>query len=105
MAASKMIRVTYNGTDIGPIYIGDAGRRPGLGGGESVYGIGQDRYIRKGEARNFVFTGDVALSYDRGIIKHYSTAGAEARFLGVAPISVAEADNFGAEVFVAPSTF
>lgn len=86
MALELYTKVVYSGTNIGPIYIGDVGRRAGLGGGVSIYQQGQDKYIHNGETRRFLNSGEVQLSVDSGTLGHFSTNGAEARFNGSAPL-------------------
>ena len=61
MAVEPYTLVTYDGLDIGGIYLGDIGMRMQLGGGIQ-YEMGQDIYINKGESICLVTTGDVLLS-------------------------------------------
>lgn len=78
MAVEPYTLVTYNGLDIGGIYLGDIGRRMQLGGGEQ-YEMGQDIYINKGESICLITTGDVLMSQlggttgSPGILRRYST--------------------------------
>ena len=55
--------VHYDGTNYGRIYLGDVGKRRGLGGAvEGVTTLGQDRYIEYGMDATFVQTGQVLMS-------------------------------------------
>jgi len=72
--------ITHSGIDnqgnaVGRIYLGDIGRRPGLGSEKSVYDQGQDRYISPGETITLVDTGEVALSVSKGILKYFLDMG------------------------------
>ena len=72
--------VSYDGTDVGKIYLSDIGQRNQLGGGQGIFSIGQDQYLSSGEDATFVSTSDVMLSAsatsDRtGVIKRYEDAG------------------------------
>ena len=67
--------VSYDGTNVGRIYLRDVGQRNGLGGGGSIYELGQDQYINYGQDATLVQTGDVLLSIDRGVIKTFTEAG------------------------------
>ena len=67
--------VTYDGTDIGRIYLKDIGQRNQLGGGKGIYTHGQDQYISSGEDATLVSTGDVLMSVASGVLKTYSDAG------------------------------
>lgn len=58
-----------------PVYLGDIGRRNGLGGGGSIYQLGQDCYLDSGDSVDLVATGDVLLSIEKGIIKKLSDLG------------------------------
>lgn len=100
MALEHYTKVVYSGTDIGPIYLGDVGRRPGLGGGNSIYTTGQDKYIKSGETKRLLNTSEVQLSVDAGTLLHYSTNAAEARFNGAAPIVLTQTSVDFAEVLV-----
>lgn len=51
-----------------PVYLGDVGRRNGLGGGGSIYQLGQDQYLASGDSVDLVATGDVLLSIEKGVI-------------------------------------
>jgi len=50
------------------VYLGDIGRRNGLGGGGSIYQLGQDQYLASGDYVDLVATGDVLLSIEKGVI-------------------------------------
>jgi hypothetical protein len=50
------------------VYLGDVGRRNGLGGGGSIYQLGQDQYLASGDSVDLVATGDVLLSIEKGVI-------------------------------------
>lgn len=50
------------------VYLGDIGRRNGLGGGGSIYSLGQDKYLASGAYVDLVPTGDVLLSIEKGVI-------------------------------------
>jgi hypothetical protein len=100
MAMELYTKVVYSGTNIGRIYIGDVGRRAGLGGGVSIYQQGQDKYIKFGETRKFVNADTVQLSVDSGTLKHYSDNAAEARFLGAAPLVLTQQSTAVTEVLV-----
>jgi len=67
--------VTYDGTDVGRIYLRDIGQRNGLGGGGSIYQLGQDQYLSYGQDATLIETSDVLLSADRGVIKTFDDAG------------------------------
>ena len=75
--AIPSVKVEYDGTDVGRIYLGDVGQRHQLGTGKGLYTIGQDRYISKDQTATFIGTSDVAMSAgyagaDRtGQIKHF----------------------------------
>jgi len=58
-----------------PIYLGDIGRRNGLGGGTSVYGLGQDRYLDNGASVVLQETSEVLLSIAKGTLKKLSDMG------------------------------
>lgn len=60
--------VHYDGLNLGKIYLNDVGQRNGLGGGRSVYTLGQDRYLSYGQDATFTTTGDVLLSIKGGRI-------------------------------------
>ena len=78
MAVEPYTLVTYDGLDIGGIYLGDIGKRMQLGGGVQSE-MGQDIYIGKGESICLVTTGDVLLSSiggstgSPGTLRRYST--------------------------------
>lgn len=57
------------------VYLGDVGRRNGLGGGGSIYQLGQDQYLASGDYIDLVATGDVLLSIEKGVIKKLSDIG------------------------------
>jgi hypothetical protein len=87
MAVENYTLVTYDGLDIGGIYLGDIGKRAQLGGG--VQGeLAQDTYISKGESICLVTTGDVLMSQlsgttgSPGVLRRYSTDN-EAELLSV----------------------
>ena len=85
---SDQIRIQYNGTNVGKIYLSDIEKRLGLGGAqEGNYGGGQDQYIIWGETVILQKTGDVLMSVASGIIKYYSTANT-AVFPTGAPLTV-----------------
>ena len=66
--------VHYDQTDFGRIYLGDVGRRRGLGGANNgVYTLGQDRYMSKGQDATFIKTGDVLMSIYKGTINTFMT--------------------------------
>lgn len=50
------------------IYLGDIGRRNGLGGGASIYGLGQDQYLDYGTPITLQETSDVILSIAFGTL-------------------------------------
>jgi len=74
MAYGKTV-VTYDGTDVGPIYLRDIGQRNQLGGGKGLYVLGQDQYLAHGSDATLVSTSDVMMSATEGVIKHFQTAG------------------------------
>ena len=52
-----------NKIDFGRVYLGDLGKRHGLGGAvEGVSTLGQDRYISWGQDATFMQTGNVLMS-------------------------------------------
>ncbi len=57
-----------NGAFTSRIYLGDIGRRNGLGGGPSVYGLGQDQYLDLGTPIVLQETSDVTLSIAKGTL-------------------------------------
>lgn len=57
------------------VYLGDIGRRNGLGGGGSIYSLGQDQYLASGDSVDLVATGDVLLSIEKGLIKKLADIG------------------------------
>ena len=76
--------ISYDRTNYGRVYLGDIGKRRGLGGAVAgTYTLGQDMYLShisdttdltgKHDA-TFVKTGDVLMSIDRGMI-HTMTTG------------------------------
>lgn len=58
-----------------PIYLGDIGRRNGLGGGTSVYGLGQDQYLDVGGSVTLQETSDVLLSIAKGTLAKLAAMG------------------------------
>jgi hypothetical protein len=81
------IRVQYFGTNVGPIYLSDTGKRLALGGGqEGGYGQGQDQYIMWGETVIFQATGEVLMSEAYGILKYFSAAPASGAWINGAPL-------------------
>lgn len=74
MAYGKTV-VTYDGTDVGPIYLRDIGQRNQLGGGKGIYVIGQDQYLAHGSDATLVSTSDVMMSNTSGVLKHFADAG------------------------------
>ena len=71
---SDQIRIRYNGTNVGKIYLSDIEKRLGLGGAqEGNYKGGQDQYIIWGETVILEKTGDVLMSLASGNLKYYST--------------------------------
>lgn len=76
MALSKYTLVSYNGTDIGKVYLEDLGKRKQLGGGDQ-YIKGQDIVIRKGDTIALVNTSGVLTSQEFGQLKTFSTANSE----------------------------
>jgi hypothetical protein len=75
MAVQKVSIVHTGSTGVGQLYLADVGRRNSLGGGASIYGYGQDRYINPGETIQLVATSQVLLSIDRGMLKTFSNNG------------------------------
>ena len=63
------------GANVGPLYLKDIGQRNGLGGGKSIYVLGQDRYVSYGSDTTFISTSDVMLSATKGVIKDLVTRG------------------------------
>lgn len=63
------------GDTMGAIYLGDIGRRNSLGGGASIYGLGQDQYLNPGDDIDLQDTGDVLLSRTIGMLKVLSDMG------------------------------
>jgi len=85
---SDQIKIQYNGTNVGKIYLSDIEKRLGLGGAqEGNYNGGQDQYIIWGETVVLQKTGDVLMSLASGILKYYSTDDS-AVFPTGAPITV-----------------
>jgi hypothetical protein len=74
MAVEKYTLVSYDGTDIGAIYLEDIGKRKQLGGGDQFI-PGQDLVVNKGDVVALVNSGPVLLSQELGILKRYSDAG------------------------------
>jgi len=71
---SDQIRIQYNGTNVGKIYLSDIEKRLGLGGAqEGNYKGGQDQYIIWGETVILEKTGDVLMSLASGVLKYHST--------------------------------
>ena len=62
MAISKYTIVSYDGIDLGAVYLEDIGKRSQLGGGEQ-FEIGQDIVINSGDSIALVNSGDVLLSW------------------------------------------
>lgn len=60
------------GKPAGPILLSDIGKRTSQMG---VYRIGQERYVKVGATLDFVTTGEVLLSADRGQIKKFVNRG------------------------------
>jgi hypothetical protein len=67
MAYGKTV-VSYDKTNVGPIYLKDIGQRNQLGGGKNIYTLGQDRYIDYGTDSTFISTSDVMLSVTKGVL-------------------------------------
>jgi len=87
------LKLVYNGTNIGKIYLSDIGKRYGLGGGvEGDYsdGAGQDRFIIWGETVILDKSGTVLRSWTSGVIKFFSTAASSASFINGAPLTVSD---------------
>ena len=63
------------GQTVGAIYLGDIGRRNSLGGGASIYGLGQDQYLHAGTPITVVATSDVLLSQASGLLAMFVTMG------------------------------
>lgn len=76
MALEKYTLVSYNGTDVGAVYLEDCGKRKQLGGGDQFI-KGQDIVINKGDTIALVNSGAVLTSQELGIIKTWSTANSE----------------------------
>jgi hypothetical protein len=73
MPVSKYTVVSYDKTDVGPIYLEDVGPRPQLGRG--VMGqIGQDIVINPGDIIPLVNTGAVMLSKEKGTLKAFEAS-------------------------------
>lgn len=100
MALERFTKVVYSGTNIGIIYLEDVGRRPGLGGGSSIYVDGQDKYIKYGETKRLLNTSEVQLSVDAGVLAHYAANAGETRFSGSAPLVLTQTSTDFAEVLV-----
>jgi len=62
MSSIPKIVVTYDGTNLGPIYLKDIAQRNQLGGGRGIYFKGQDQYINKDATATLFATSDVMLS-------------------------------------------
>ena len=75
MAYGKSV-VSYDGSNLGTIYLRDIGMRSGLGGGRGIYVRGQDQYINYGADATLISTSDVMLSATSGVIKKFSDLGA-----------------------------
>lgn len=75
MTVQKVAIHHTGSTGVGKLYLSDVGRRNSLGGGESIYGYGQDQYINPGQTVNLVATSQVLLSIDRGMLKAFSVDG------------------------------
>ena len=73
MSLSMFTLVSYNGTNIGNIYLEDCGKRHQLGGSEQ-FNIGQDIIIEPGDVIALVNSGEVLTSEQYGILKTWSTA-------------------------------
>jgi len=85
---SDQIRIRYNGTNIGKIYLSDVEKRLALGGSvEGNYRGGQDQYIIWGETVVLQKSGNVLMSLASGNLKYYSTANASIYPTG-APLTI-----------------
>lgn len=91
------IALQYDGTNYGPIYLGDVGQRNQLGTGRGIYSYGQDRYIHHvADGTNyrhdatFLPTGDVMLSTSRGRIFKFDkdNTGNQFRAFSVAQVTI-----------------
>jgi len=72
----QKVQITHTGaTAVEGLYLSDVGRRNSLGGGVSIYGLGQDQYINPSETITLVATSQVLLSIDRGMIKTFVDEG------------------------------
>ena len=72
MAIESYTLVTYNGIDIGSIYLNDLSKRTQLGGAIQ-WEFGQDIVISSGRSICFVTTGDVLASKREGTLHRYGT--------------------------------
>lgn len=60
--AFQTVKVAYDGTNYGRVYLHDVGQRNQLGGGKGLYVLGQDRYLSHGQDATFFGTSDVIMS-------------------------------------------
>jgi len=74
MSISKYTIVSYDGIDLGAVYLEDIGKRSQLGGGEQ-FEIGQDIVINSGDSIALVNSGDVLLSLEKGTLNEYGPTG------------------------------
>jgi hypothetical protein len=89
--AGDQLRIVYNGTNIGKIYLSDIGKRYGLGGdmeGDYTSGTGQDRFIIWGETVILNKSGTVLRSWASGVLKFFSTAASSTSFINGAPLTI-----------------
>jgi hypothetical protein len=66
--ADSTVRITYDGSNFGTVYLKDVGMRNQLGGGRGIYVHGQDRYIDHDGTTVLLKTSDVLNSINTGVI-------------------------------------
>jgi len=97
---ADQLRISYNGTNVGKIYLSDIGKRYQLGGGqEGDYGnnSGDDQYINWGETVVLQKTGEVLNSVAHGVLKYFSTVPSDGSWINGAPITVTDITSTSAD--------
>ena len=88
---ANSLRVRYMGTNVGKIYFSDIEKRLSLGGSqEGDYLGGQDKYIIWGETKVLDLSTDVLASWNRGVLKYFSTEASSTSFIQGAPLTLDE---------------
>lgn len=88
---ANKLKIEYNGTNVGKIYLSDVMKRLALGGSpEGNYYGGQDSYIVWGQTLVLEITDDVLFSMAEGVLKYHSTDSSTTAFVNGAPLTLTE---------------